>query len=121
MADFQPSFWDEPPCQRHSATSRAAAEDILGALPRLRRLVLDALVAAGAGGLTDEEGIDRTGLGPSTYRPRRVELWQAGLVRDSGKTRRVRSGKQAVVWEVARGPADVLHRDPPEVAAGKAV
>jgi len=49
-------------------------------------------------GLTDEEGIDRTGLSPSTYRPRRVELWRANLAADSGRTRRVRSGKRAVVW-----------------------
>lgn len=32
---------------------------------------------------------------------RRVELCERGLARDSGRTRRVRSGKQAVVWTAA--------------------
>src|SRR5262249_13611720 len=97
----QTSLWDEPPAQRHSATSRAAAADIVGSLSRLRRLVLDALAAAGEAGLTGEEGVDRTGLSPSTYPPPRRELLEAGLAADSGRTRRVRSGKQATVWIVS--------------------
>src|SRR5262245_4791484 len=99
----QTSLWDEPPAQRHSATSRAAAAAIVGSLSRLRRLVLDALAAAGLAGLTDEEGIDRTGLSPSTYRPRRVELWRSGLVVDSGRTRRTASGRNAVIWTAIEG------------------
>src|SRR5215468_10935320 len=99
MSDHQPLFWeDDPPCQRHSPTSRAAALAVIPTLPRLRRLVLDTLTRAGPDGLTDEQGIALTGLSPSTYRPRRVELWRGGLVRDSGRTRRGPSGKQAVVW-----------------------
>lgn len=98
MSEFQPSLFDDPPAQRHSPTSVAAAEAIRAAMPALRRRVLDALTEAGDRGLTDEEGIDTTGLSPSTYRPRRVELCERGQAKDSGRTRKVRSGKQAVVW-----------------------
>jgi hypothetical protein len=96
MSDYP--LFDDPPAQRHSPTSVAAAEAIRAAMPALRRRVLDALGDSGERGLTDEEGIDGTGLSPSTYRPRRVELCERGLCRDSGRTRRVRSGKAAVVW-----------------------
>lgn len=85
-----------PPAQRHSATSVEAAEGIKPDASRLRALVLSAIVSGG--GLTDEEGIERTGLSPSTYRPRRVELVQAGRVADSGGTRPTRSGRKAAVW-----------------------
>jgi hypothetical protein len=104
MHEHQPSLFDDPPAQRHSPTSVAAAEAIRAAMPALRRRVLDALEGAGDRGLTDEEGIDGTGMPPSTYRPRRVELWRGGFVEDSGRTRRVRSGKAAVVWVVTVPP-----------------
>jgi hypothetical protein len=103
MVSDYPLF-DDPPFQAHSGTSRAAAEGIRAAMPALRRRVLDALGDSGERGLTDEEGIDGTGLSPSTYRPRRVELCERGLAKDSGRTRRVRSGKAAVVWVAASPP-----------------
>lgn len=87
-----------PPHQRHSPTSRDAAEAILPRTGSLRRVVLDAIRQAGADGLTDEEGIDATGLSPSTYRPRRVECCEMGFVGDRGLRRRTRSGRQAVAW-----------------------
>lgn len=86
-----------PPAQRHSATSRAAAEAVEPRAATLRRAALEAIRAA-ADGLTDEEGVDATGMGGSTWRPRRVELVGLGLVRDSGRVRKVRSGKRATVW-----------------------
>src|SRR5688572_4929461 len=90
-------FRDDPPYQRHSPTSAAAAQEVAPDTNRLRRIVLEAIRTNG--GLTDEQGMDATGLEGSTYRPRRVELVQRGMVKDSGRTRRVRSGKSAVVWE----------------------
>ena len=99
----QRDFWDDVPAestpyQRHSPTSRAAAETVEPRVATLRRAVLDALRAAGEAGLTDEEMQTRLGMGGNTQRPRRVELERGGLVRDSGRTRRTRGGREAVVW-----------------------
>lgn len=104
MPSHQPSLFDAatptpyPPAQRHSPTSREAADAILPRADTLRRAVLDALQAAPAG-LTDEEMQDQIPMTASTQRPRRVELVEAGLVRDSGDTRPTRSGRKAVVWK----------------------
>jgi hypothetical protein len=95
--------WQPPPTAPHvghSRTSREAAKSIRGALNTLERRVLDAIRAAGADGLTDEECQRVTGLGSSTQRPRRVELVAIKMVRDSGQTRRGASGRKAVVWVV---------------------
>lgn len=94
----QPTLFDLPPAQAHSPTSVAAAEAVAPKVGRLRRVVLDCLRGE-PGGLTDEEVIDRTGLSPSTARPRRIELQRTGLVKDSGRTRKTRSGRLATVWE----------------------
>ena len=86
------------PYQPHSATSKAAAAGIEPKAGTLRALVLNWLRARGSYGATDEEIAYQYDLNPSTARPRRVELVQAGLVRDSGQTRPTRSGRQATVW-----------------------
>lgn len=70
----------------------------------LRLRLYDWLVARGAFGATDEEAQDALGMGPSTQRPRRVELVGLGLVYDGGGTRPTRSGRKATVW-VAKGGA----------------
>lgn len=90
-----------PPAQAHSPTSVAAALAIRSDAQRLRDAVFAAIREAGADGLTDEEGILQTGIAASTYRPRRGELVAYTRVRDSGKTRRTHSGRQAVVWVAA--------------------
>lgn len=60
-------------------------------------------------GITDQEGQGITGIGPQTYTPRRKELSDRGLVEDSGKTRRTRSGCRAIVWvSTVRMTQDVL-------------
>lgn len=86
----------DAPAQRHSHTSQAAAVAIAPDSSRLRAQVLAAIREHG--GLTDNQGIYLTGLSPSTYRPRRIELVQRGLVVDSGETRLTDSGRKAVVW-----------------------
>lgn len=89
----------QAPRQRHSRTSTAAADSIQHELPRLQAQVYSAIKEAGSRGLTDEEGIDVTGLSPSTYRPRRIELQtKRGIVKDSGRTRLTRSKRSAVVY-----------------------
>lgn len=94
------TLFDDIPAQRHSETSVAAAESIRPTAAKLRERVYDAIKSS-EDGMTDEEGIAATGIVASTYRPRRVELVQAGRVIDSGKTRKTRktaSGRSATVW-----------------------
>jgi len=105
-----------PPFQAHSDTSAAAAASVRPDQNRLQRVVYEALVGSEAGGMTDEELQAHTGLGPSTQRPRRVELVAAGDVVDSGRRRKTRSGRQAVVWILRKfvtGAQDVPR--PPDV------
>jgi hypothetical protein len=86
------------PYQRHSATSRAAADRVTPGVATAERRVLRALSAAGRGGLTDEEISDITGLRQETARARRVRLVQIGCVMDSGQKRRTSTGCYATVW-----------------------
>lgn len=94
FADYNP----EPPCQAHSPTSREAAVAIEPRSETLRRAVLEFIRSRGETGATDEECQEGLAMNPSTQRPRRIELQQAGLVHDSGRTRLTKSGRKAVVW-----------------------
>jgi hypothetical protein len=89
---------EAPPFQHGSDTSRQAAQAIAPAAGTLRAKVLAVITEAPC---TDEEGIQRSGLSPNTWRPRRVELWEAGLVHQAG-TRQTKSGRNAVVWAAGR-------------------
>jgi hypothetical protein len=91
-----------PHFQRHSETSRQAALDLYFRAGSLRDRVLRCL-RDHPDGLTDEELQGILNMNPSTQRPRRIELCNAEppLVKDSGRTRKTRSGRNAVVW-VAR-------------------
>lgn len=90
----------EPPAQPHSPTSKAAAEAIEPAVGTLQARVLAYIRQCGLCGATDDELQRFLEMDPSTERPRRIELQRKGLIRDSGKTRPTRSGRQAIVWEV---------------------
>lgn len=81
-----------------SVTSLEAAEAIAPKRPKLQAMVLQAIRRVGAFGATDDELQFVLGMDASTERPRRVELVQAGLVRDSGRVRKTRRGRNAVVW-----------------------
>jgi hypothetical protein len=85
----------KPPFQKHSPTSREAAGAIDSEASRLRRKVLEFL---GGGGATDEEIQEGTGMLANTERPRRRELQLAKKVRDSGRKRQTKSGRNAVIW-----------------------
>lgn len=87
-----------PPHQRGSDTSRAAAASVRQDTARLRQIVHDFLRRCGPEGATDEEGDRVLGLGPNTYRPRRVELVAKGWVADSGRKRPTATGRLATVW-----------------------
>lgn len=94
----QPDLFVDPPFQRHSATSLAAAEAIQPKLGALQAWVLDYIRACKHYGATDEQMQHAMSLGANTQRPRRRELQLAGLIKDSGRTRATASGRQAVVW-----------------------
>ena len=94
-------FTRPAPYQAHSAPSIAAAEAIEPTAGTLRALVLQFIRTMGSHGATDEEIQQGCEIDPSTQRPRRIELWRAGLVQDSGKTRPTRSGRKATVWVCA--------------------
>jgi hypothetical protein len=102
---------EHAPYQAHSETSREAAELIEPSSSTLRGRVYAFVSECGEEkGATDDEMQVALRMNPSTQRPRRVELWRAGLVRDSGVKRPTRTGRRAVVWVVVRkkGPAPAL-------------
>jgi len=86
-----------PPAQRRSATSVAASRSIEPVAGTARANVL-AAIRSSVLGLTDEQIQDALAMPASTERPRRVELVELKLVKDSGRTARTRSGRSAVVW-----------------------
>lgn len=88
-----------PPAQKHSATSQAAAKSITPHLGPLHRAVLG-LLGEHPDGLTDEEMMDLLDLGGNTVRPRRRELQLMGRIKDSGRVRPTKSGRDAVVWVI---------------------
>ena len=97
IAMIRADLYNEAPAQRHSDTSRAAAEQVAPKVEALARRVLDALRG---GPLTDEEGQRLLGMGGNTYRPRRVNLVTLGFVEDSGQTRKTSSARHATVWRI---------------------
>mgnify|MGYP001269891993 FL=1 len=94
-------YGQDPPAQRHSRTSVAAAEAIRPSTNRLRQRVLEYIEACGPAGATDDECQAALGMNGSTQRPRRWELAQMRLITQSG-TRRTVSGRAATVWVAAR-------------------
>jgi hypothetical protein len=90
-------FGGEPPHQQHSSTSRAAALEIEDSVNALQAKVLAEIRQAPG---TDEELIDRTGLVPNTFRPRRRELQLKDLIEKSDEQRLTRARRWAVVWRI---------------------
>ena len=90
--------------QRHSEASYQAAVAALAWKQSAKAKVYRCIRNAGAIGKTDAEIEAVTGLKGSTQRPRRIELVAAGLVEDSGQTRKTSGGNFAVVWRVSTGP-----------------
>ena len=86
------------PAIRDSETSVAAADRILPHLPRLERIVLDAILSAGPAGMTDAEVEAATGLAGNTVRPRRVYLQAHHYVYRTKHERPTPSGRCARVY-----------------------
>lgn len=103
------SLWSKPepsaPYQKHSETSRAAAKAVTRSMQEGDHArLLENFRNAQPLGCTDEEGADQLQMNPSTYRPRRIELADTGLITqlrdDKGEIvkRATKSGRAAVVW-----------------------
>jgi hypothetical protein len=90
-----------PLAQKHSRTSVEAANLMAGTAGKLRARIYAWLLERPEGA-TDEEGQGVLGIEGNTYRPRRVELEEAGLVYDSGRTRLTVKKRKAVVWRARR-------------------
>jgi len=90
VADRQPA-----PPHSGSETSRDAADAIKPKASTQRRAVLQYLLSH-ASGATDDEMQEALRLPGNSQRPRRKELQQAGLVRDSGRRR-----DKKIIWIAA--------------------
>lgn len=77
--------------------SAEAAEKIAPRVGLLHRQILRCLLG---GAMTDEAMQAALNMNPSTQRPRRGELVDAGLVEDSGWFGRTASGAKAVKWRL---------------------
>lgn len=90
------------PAQAKRATSVAAAESVEVVRERQAQQILAFLRRRGAQGATIEEIARGTGLSIQTVCGRRWELEnKLGAVVDSGRRRRNRTGRTAIVWVAA--------------------
>lgn len=87
------------PYVRHSATSNAAAGAIKPSKVDRDRASLMIALALFRDGLTDDGLQAFTCLPGDSERPRRISLLRDGLIYDTGRKERTRSGKLAVVWK----------------------
>lgn len=89
------------PYARGSATSRAAAKSMEPHAPSIRSFVLAAIYLStftGRKGATCDEVEVEIEVPHQTVSARIRELFKAGRIKDSGRTRPTRSGRKAVVW-----------------------
>ena len=84
---------------RNARVTRSAANVAIKPLAAgLRRRVYDFILSRRELGATDGETQTALDMRGSTQRPRRKELQEAGLIRDSGTIRPTASGRASVVW-----------------------
>jgi len=93
----------DAPYTKGSATSYEAAKDISRDASTLRQQVYRHIQAQGPKGTTDDAAEAVLGMKHTTYTARRGELVKKGLVADSGRTGKTRSGRKAVLWVAATG------------------
>lgn len=94
----------DAPGDRNVETSIAAADAIAPKLGRLQRMVVGAITAAGAHGVTADELSARLAMDRWPIQPRTSDLKRMGMLRDSGQGRPNCTGKCAIVWTAARRP-----------------
>lgn len=86
--------------RRDPATSQEAAMLAVLFIPEHQRRVLAGLRALGRAGA--EQIGQAIGMEPYAVRKRISELERAGLIRDTGATRKTASGRSERVWEACR-------------------
>jgi hypothetical protein len=82
---------------RSSGTSQEAAESIRPFVVGQRRRLLEVLFYDGP--LSDAEAADRADMSPDAERPRRIELWRAGLIEQVG-VGLTKSDRRCALWGV---------------------
>jgi hypothetical protein len=96
-----------PPAASHKPTSVAAAAKIAGDPARRQRaLILDWLRREGGLGMTRQEIEHATFLPGDSVRPRVLELIEAGLVRETDRTRKTTKGRDAAVLVAVPQPGE---------------
>ena len=86
----------DPPAQRHSRTSREAAEAIKPHVASIRERVYLYVMAHGP--CTDQSIAIGLDLAENTVRPRRVELMAQGAIRADAELGVTSSGRRANRW-----------------------
>ncbi len=99
-------FDPPPPAVRDSPTSVAAGESMAGTSSYLRNLILAYIRRTGGSTCDEVEAAEY--LRHQTASARIRELVQMGLLRDSDRTRKTRSGRAAVVWEAMPCVAELV-------------
>jgi hypothetical protein len=84
-----------------SPTSQVAAAAIAGDAKYIRQRVFNFIRSCREYGATDPEIAQALQLSSDTARPRRVDLRNADMIVDSGRTRPTQSGRPATVWIVS--------------------
>ena len=79
-------------------TEREAADSMRPHAETQAGVVYDAIANSRAYGMTIDEIATHTGIRESSVCARRKALEEAGLIVNSGKTRKTTSGRSAVVW-----------------------
>jgi len=95
------------PYQRTDTSIDAAAEISNGRAEKVRIRVLAELRMKPQ---TDQELASKLGVPENTIRPRRVELVDNGMVRDSGERRLTKAKRKAIVWEASYAVGDQPRR-----------
>jgi hypothetical protein len=80
-------------------TSREAARSVTPHLTEIQGTVLAEFRRAGVNGMTDFDLETKLNSRRSTYRSRRAELVEAGLLKDSGMKRK-QDGSNRTVWTI---------------------
>ncbi len=70
---------------------------------RAEKRILDFVRSRGYQGCTDSEIQERLSMCGDSQRPRRVALTRARFIRDSGRTRKTKTGRAATVWIAVQG------------------
>jgi hypothetical protein len=79
-------------------TSVQAAESIAPSVPKIASIVFEYAAMRGSQGFTDEEMNEYFETHKSSYRARRAELVDRGLIEDSGVRVKGPNGRNMIVW-----------------------